>query len=129
MHSARRDKAFGLSVGAVCAALAALLGWRGRTTAGAILGVVAVLLLVPALTRPSLLRIPSAAWWRLAGWLGWINSRILLVLIFALVLWPVGLILRLLRVDLLMRLRRPSSTAWVDYPVRYRSGTHYNRMY
>lgn len=42
-------------------------------------------------------------WMKFAYLLGWINSRILLIIIFYLVFAPTGLVMRLLRVDLLDR--------------------------
>jgi hypothetical protein len=90
---------------------------------------VSLALLVPALTKPSLLRIPSALWWRLAHGLGWFNTRLVLSAFFFLVFTPVGLAMRLCGRDPLRRrwgLRRPG---WFPYPERVRDPKHYDRMY
>ena len=50
----QQERSFGLSVGFVCALLAAFSLWRGRVVPAWTFGVVAALLIVPALTRPSL---------------------------------------------------------------------------
>src|SRR6516164_6023929 len=76
--SPRRDRSFGISVGAVLCAIAVILAWRGRVTRAEIVGAVGVVLLLAGLVAPQLLRWPSAIWWRLAGVLGYVNARILL---------------------------------------------------
>ena len=130
MNAKRQDpRSFGFSVGAVCAALALLELWRGRVTAASILGGIAVALLVPAALRPSLLRAPSAWWWRLARALGWINSRVLLSACFFLILTPAAVVLRACGRDPL-RLKRPGrGSGWLPYPERARDPKHYERMF
>lgn len=51
------------------------------------------------------------AWMRFVFILGWINTRIILVILFYLILTPVGLLLRLFRIDLLER-RKKVGTYW-----------------
>lgn len=124
-----QERTFGLSVGGVCALVAAYFLWRGRTTSAVMFGLVAVGLILPALTRPSLLRVPSALWWKVAHGLGWLNGRILLSGMFLLVFTPVGMIFRLAGRDPLGRGRRGSGSGWVPYPERQRNPKHYDRMY
>lgn len=124
-----RERTFGLSLGAVCALVAAYFLWRGRTAPAGILGVLALGLILPALIRPSLLRIPSALWWKFVHALGWLNARIVLSGVFLLVFTPVGMILRLAGRDPLGRGTRGSGSGWVPYPERQRNPRHYERMY
>ena len=49
--------------------------------------------------RPSLLRWPYLAWMRLGLALGWVNSRIILSLLFFVIVTPIGLVMRLLGKD------------------------------
>ena len=126
--SRRRDRSFGISVGAVLCAIAAILAWRGRLSRAEVVGAVGVALLVAGLLAPRVLRWPSAIWWRLAGVLGYVNARILLTLLFVLVLVPVNLIWRLIGKDPLAR-RRDRWVGWTPYPVRYRDRRHYSRMF
>lgn len=122
------DRAFGFSVGFVLSAIAALFLWRGRPAVAEALGVVGGLLIVLAAVRPGWLKWPSAAWWKLANVLAYVNARVLLTLIFAIVLTPTGLLWRLAGKDPLAR-RRHASTGWSLYPIRYRERTHYERMF
>lgn len=133
----KRERDFGLSVGTVCALLAAYGWWRGAPAPASadggpgalapwILAGVAVWLIGFALVQPSLLAIPSALWWRLAHMLGWVNSRVLLSALYFGILTPVGLLKRAGGWDPL-RLKRTRASGWVAYPSR--DPKHYERMF
>lgn len=122
------ERSFGLSVGAVLMAIAAVLFWRGRILRAESIGAAGAALLALGLTAPSLLKRPSAVWWRFSRVLGHFNARVLLTLFFALVLTPVGLVFRLSGRDPLTR-RRDRWPGWTPYPARYRDPHHYTRMF
>lgn len=122
------ERSFGLSVGAVLCVIAAALVWRGRVARAEWLGGVGVALVVLGALRPSLLKWPSAAWWRFAKVLGYVNARILLTVLFGLVLTPLGLLWRITGKDPLAR-KRTLWNGWSAYPPRYRNRKHYERMY
>lgn len=125
---AHPEKAFGVSVGTVLIAVSAYAAWRGHVRlalAGAVLGPVMVL---AGRFAPRLLRWPSAVWWRMALVLGYVNTRIILTLVFALLLTPIGLIWRVIGRDPLGRHRR-NWHGWTPAPPRYRDRHHYLRMY
>ncbi len=44
---------------------------------------------------PSLIYYPYIIWMTVAGALGWFNSRVILAVTFYLLIWPIGLLLRL----------------------------------
>jgi hypothetical protein len=89
---------------------------------------VGAVLLFLGLVYPPLLKYPSAAWWRFAQVLGYVNARVLLTVLFAVVLVPLSLIWRLTGKDPLAR-RRSAWRGWSAYPARYRDKQHYSRMY
>lgn len=124
----KKARSFGLSVGGVLIALAVLLAWRGRAGRAEIIGGIGVLLVVLGSLRPTLLTLPSDAWWAFAGVLGWINSRVLLSLAFFLVLTPLSLIWRLIGRDPMGR-RRSAYPGWVPHPPRYLDPKHFDRMF
>ena len=125
---ANRERSFGVSVGGVLCGIALLLAWRGRMARAEVLGAVGAVLVLLGLLRPSLLRYPSDAWWKLASVLGWVNARVLLSLAFFLVLTPMGVVGRLTGRDPLAR-RRRSWRGWLPYPDRYRDPRHFDRMF
>lgn len=123
-----RERAFGISVGAVLCAIALLLAWSGRVMRAEVVGTVGVVLVVFGYLRPSLLKRPSDAWWAFATVLGWVNARVLLSLAFFLLLTPLGLIWKLTGKDPLARSRK-TWPGWSTYPARYRSPRHFDRMF
>jgi hypothetical protein len=125
---ANRERSFGISVGGFLCVLALVLLWRGRLSRAEIPGAIGASLLLLGAVRPSLLKWPSAVWWRFARALGYVNARVLLTILFLVVLVPLSLIWRLLGKDPLAR-RRTMWPGWSPYPSRYRDSRHYQRMY
>lgn len=123
-----KARSFGLTVGAVCGALSAAACWQGHPARAGWLAALAAALMVPALVKPALLRLPSAWWWRMAGWLGWLNARVLLSAFFLVIITPVGLALRLGGWDP-MRRRRRAAGGWLPYPDRIGDPKHFERMF
>jgi Saxitoxin biosynthesis operon protein SxtJ len=122
------ERAFGMPVGIVLCVIAAVLWWRGRTLQAEVIGGVGAVLMIAGLMYPAILKYPAAWWWRLAGALGYVNTRILLTVLFWVVLVPLSLVWRITGKDPLAR-RRRTSPGWVPYPERYRDRKHYERMY
>lgn len=122
------EQSFGYTVGGACCGLALLAWWRGAGTVSAILLVTGVGLVGMAYAAPGVLRVPNRVWWRCAQALGWINSRILLTLFFALVVTPVGVAMRAFGRQPL-RPAKGATTNWTTYPVRRRDPRHYERMF
>lgn len=122
------ERSFGVSVGIVLCVIAAAVWWRGRVTRAEVLGAIGAALLLFGLVYPPLLKYPSAAWWRFSRALGYFNARVLLTVLFALVLTPVGLVWRIVGHDPLGR-RKDGWRGWTPYPERYRDRNHYSRMF
>jgi len=122
------ERGFGLSVGTVLLLIAAYGFWRGRMTMAAGFGAIGLVLVTLGYLQPSWLYYPSKVWWRFAIALGYINARIILTVAFALVLFPISMIWRLIGRDPLQR-RRSNWHGWSTYPERYRSAEHFRKMY
>lgn len=60
---------------------------------------IAIILSLCSLVQPLILRPVYKIWMAIGGLLGWINTRIILGLVFYLVVTPMGLIMRLLGKD------------------------------
>ena len=121
------ERSFGVTVGAVASLAAAYLWWGGSMQSAAILGVIGSALVVLGLIAPRVLYGPSFVWWKLVHVLGYINARIILTVLFAVLLVPVSLFWRLTGKDPLGR--RRAGTGWSPYPGRYRDPKHYSRMF
>jgi hypothetical protein len=98
-YTRRQLRDFGLLVGGVFGAIGLWpLLWRQespRTWAMTLF----VVLVLPALVAPSILAPAYRAWMMLAEVLAWVNTRILLGVVFYGVVTPIGLVMRLVGRD------------------------------
>jgi hypothetical protein len=104
--SPRALRQFGLVVGGVFAAIAAVLAWRSGWALGpwtlSLSGVGGLLVLL-GLVAPRTLRRVYRGWMGLAVVLGFVMTRVLLTAVFVLVVLPIGLALRVVGKELLDR--------------------------
>jgi Saxitoxin biosynthesis operon protein SxtJ len=111
----RQLRDFGLIVGGIFAVIGLWpLLWRQDSPRLWALALAAVLIL-PALVAPRVLAPAHRAWMALAEVLAWVNTRILLGLVFYGVVTPIGLVMRLLGHD---PMRRKLDSAGESYRVR-----------
>jgi hypothetical protein len=125
--SAPTERSFGLSIGGIGLVVATVLWWRGYPRLGTAVFALGTLLLILALTAPSLLKLPNFLWWRFSRALAWVNTRIVLTLFFAAVLTPVGVIMRLVGRNPLSASKE--TTNWRAYPARRADPRHYERLF
>ena len=114
MQKAASSKSFGFLLAAAFLVLAALAYWtKGR---GYILWtVLAVLFFCLSLTIPRVLAPLKHHWLKFGRFLRYGISPIVLVLVYAIAIVPVGLIMRLLGKDLLSQTLNPSApTYWIN---------------
>lgn len=102
-----------LIVSGVLLLIAAWNYYRGRMTAVAVLGSVGLVLIVMGLFLPAVARRFHVAWMKLAGILGYVNSRILLFLLYYLMITPYGVVSRLVGRDPLNRRGAAKTTYWL----------------
>jgi hypothetical protein len=98
----------------VAGILLLVTGWslyRGHTKTVVIVGSIGTALLIIAMLIPALARRFHVMWMGLAGVLGYVNSRILLSLMFFAVVTPYGVLSRLMGRNPLQR-RGPTSTSY-----------------
>ncbi len=71
---------------------------------------VGLLVFVIGISSPSLLYYPYRSWISLGNVLGWVNSKIILGLVFIIVLQPIALVMRVVGYDPLRTRRKREST-------------------
>lgn len=103
-----------LVVAAVLLAIAAWNLYRGRTTVVVIFGSISAALIIAGLFVPVAARAFHKAWMRLAVFLGHVNSRVLLTLMYYLVFTPYGVVSRLFGRDPLARRGKAGESYWVE---------------
>ena len=118
-----------LVVAGVLLAVAAWSFYRGRVTAVAVLGVVGVSLALAGLFVPPAARAFHVAWMRLAVALGWVNSRVLLTLIFYGVVTPYGFVSRLAGRDPMRRRGRPEESYWLPRKATRQAREGFERLF
>lgn len=100
-----------LIVAAVLAVISAFLLYRGRTTNAWIFAGVAITLVAVGLFVPPVAKLFHRVWMWIAVKLGWINSRILLTLVYFLMFVPYKIVSRIVGRDPL-NLRQPVSDSY-----------------
>ena len=84
-------------------------------TARVVLLVIGGFLFLSGLIAPTKLKPTYAVWMKLAHVLAYVNTRIIISLIFFLVITPIGIIIRLIKADLLHEKFQPDAPSyWTD---------------
>ena len=124
--SPRALRRFGLAVGGVLLLIAGWLAWRDRASPAWLLP--GALLAALGALAPRALGRAHRGWMALALALGWVTSRLVLLLVFALLLTPLALAARLLGKRFLeLRPDRGAASYWVARPQDRRDD--YTKMY
>jgi hypothetical protein len=121
-----RLRKFGLGAGGILLVMAGVMFLREHRTGAAVASSVGSLFILIALVAPALLGPIETLFVKVGGVLGWINTRILLGLVFALLMTPIAVIMRLVGKDPLSREMKPGATTYW----RTKSGdSHFDKMY
>ncbi len=91
---------FGLSVGIVILIISALLFWNEKNSYP-YFGAAGFLLTVLGIFYPASLKSVNKAWMSLAIVLGWVMTRVILIILFYIVLTPIGIIAKIFRKNFL----------------------------
>jgi len=105
---------FGITTGAIVVVLFAIFfPWVFDATAMPMWPwIVAGLLWVPAVFLPSVLQPVYATWMKIGHAIGWVNTRIILGVLFYVLVLPMGLIMRLLGNDPMARKYDKSASSY-----------------
>ncbi len=93
-------KKFGITMGIAFLVITLLILFK-RGHIGLSTSLISALFFISALIAPNLLRPVYILWMKLAFFLSWINTRLILALLFYLIFTPIGLIMKLFRIDVL----------------------------
>lgn len=104
---------FGVTVASGFSLIGLLSWYRGHTSVPIVFWTIAVVLFLLGLIAPHLLLSIRKVWMGLAMSLGWVNTRIILSLIFYTVFTPIGVVMRFFHDPLDRRLRDGRSSYWV----------------
>jgi Saxitoxin biosynthesis operon protein SxtJ len=127
--SNRELRRFAFTVGTGLALIGALSRYRGHTDAPMVLWVIAAILWLLGLVQPSLLLPVQRAWMAFASILGWVNTRIILGLLFYVVLTPVSVLMRFFRDPLDRRLHDGRNSYWIQKKAHALDSKEYERQF
>jgi saxitoxin biosynthesis operon SxtJ-like protein len=121
--------AFGVTIAAALAVLATVRVWRkgGLDEVAVSALIVAALFAVSAVVAPDSLSSVYRWWMRIAEALGWINTRIILVVMFYVVVTPLGLVMRIARRSPLETTSKESY--WTEPPRNSYGDRHYEKQF
>ena len=120
---------FGLTVGIVLLAIASLLYWNGKENYTAF-GIFGGFLVVVSMLFPIILRPLNKIWMTLAILMGWIMTRVILIVIFFIVLTPLGLIARLIGKDFLdLKIDKEKNSYWEVRDKKGEAAVDYERQF
>ena len=114
IKSGKRElRQFGITIGLVLVLLGLWLLWRDKE-GGYLLLIIATLFLSLGLILPKLLKPFHKLWMILAILLGWLMTRIILIILFYLVVTPIGLLAKLSGKDFLnKKFNRDAQSYWI----------------
>ena len=118
-----------LVVAAVLLAVAAWNFYKGRLTVVGITGGAAAALILIGLWLPAYARRFHVFWMKLAAVLGYVNSRVLLTLMYYGVFAPYGLVSRLAGRDPLRRRGAAGESYWVERKKTRQSKEQFERLF
>ncbi len=122
-------KKFGIIMGSAFLGIAVFISLRHKYNAAPVF-LISFLFFIFAFLLPGLLRLVYIFWMRLAFILSWINTRLLLLIVFYLLFTPMGLAIKLFRVDLLARKIQKNKASYWDKKVDINSGAlKYERQF
>jgi hypothetical protein len=116
----------------IAGALLLIAAWnfyRGRTIVVIVLASIAFALVLMTLLLPALARRFHIGWMKLAGLLGYVNSRVLLSLVFYLLFVPYSLVARLVGRDPLNRRKRGRASYWIPRETTKQAKEQFERLF
>jgi hypothetical protein len=103
--------------------------YRGRTTVYWVAGSICAVLILMALLLPALARRFHVAWMNAARVLGWINSRLMLSLVFYILFVPYNLVSRLMGRDSLNRRKPGGESYWIKRETTRQTKAQFERLF
>ncbi|MBN1492960.1 MAG: hypothetical protein JW938_02295 [Candidatus Omnitrophica bacterium] len=123
-------KQFAIILGIVLLILAGLNWWREHETVAVLFSVIAVASELIAFIKPILIRPVFIVLTTIAKGIGWLNTRLLLSVVFYVLMAPIGIILRLIRKDVIgQRLDNKASSYWHERKEKRFDPKHYERQF
>lgn len=120
---------FGLTVGIVIAIISAVLFYYERASYF-YFGLAAMLLIIPAIVFPQVLRPLNKIWMSLAIILGWFMTRVILSILYYLILTPIGWIAKIAGKEFLdLNWKEKKESYWIKRDKKIPGRIDYERQF
>jgi hypothetical protein len=120
---------FGITMGIVLALLAGLLLWRGKDYYFYLL-ILSIMFFFTGLTLPVILKPLHKIWMTLAILMGWFVTRLIMIILFYLVVTPIGLLTRLCGKDFLdTQFKKNVNSYWIPRKTTKLDKTNYENQF
>ncbi|MDD2752088.1 MAG: SxtJ family membrane protein [Candidatus Omnitrophica bacterium] len=120
---------FGVTMGVAFSIITGLVFWKHRISPLPF-GLIALVFFFFATIIPEVLRPIYIAWMKFAFILSWINTRLILILLFYLVFFPVAMVLRLSGKDHLeLKIDKDKMTYWHKKEPSPSGNLHFKRQF
>lgn len=127
--NSEKHRKFGITFSVLFFLISALLFWRGRGAAGYFFAF-SVIFFIAAAFYPRSLKIVETGWMKFAEALLWLNTRLILGILFYLIFTPIGFLLRLFGKDLLsLKIKPAEGTYWVKREKTVFSKEDYEKIF
>ena len=122
-------KKFGITMGIAFLAITLLVFLKHKSL-NLTIPIISALFFILAFAFPVFLEPVYIFWMKLAFVLGWINTRLILLIMFYLIFAPVGLVMRVFGVDLLARkIEKNKETYWLKKEKKGFEARNYERQF
>jgi hypothetical protein len=120
---------FGLLFCVVCLIAGALMAWKGRQYAWVAFGLSGVFLVL-GLFLQGVLAPFYRLWMRFAALLAWLNTRVLLTVVYFVAITPVGVAMRMFGKDILKeKYDRSAQSYWVRHDTAPKDKSGYEHLF
>lgn len=127
--SVKSLRKFATIMGVACTVITVVIFFRHKHSVVPS-SVAGLLFFAVGIIAPVLLKPLYVVWMRFAFVLGWVNTRIILCILFYLILTPIGIVLRIFGVDLLeRRIEKKAGSYWHTKDAADKDMASYERQY
>lgn len=127
----RKDlRNFGLILGLVFFLIGTRMFFKYSRPLYLCLPIAGLLFIIFGLLSPLALNPAYKAWMKAAHVAGWVTTRVMLIIVFYVILTPMGLINRLMRKDLLdIRVEKDRKSYWIEYKSQKNNIKQYEKQF
>jgi len=128
-ESERDLRKFGYTVGTVLLIITIFLFFKGRDSYR-YFGTISILLIVCAIIFPIILRTLNKLWMIISILLGWLMTRVILLILFYLVLTPISLLTKIFKKDFLdLKFDDSGNSYWVKREKKILNTSDYEKQF